>query len=186
MNLGIPVASGFANDLWATFWNPGSFGCTAMLVLSNDAASIWMNVAYALSMAAHHVTIGPEWHDGATLSNQRLLTFKKKVTVKSHPETRMSESELLRKFWHNAARVLTSETTGRVAETFRRLVDVDHLADLTRMWHRARRAIDHVLPCAISRGLEPSRTVAVWPCLACIATRNAKTMAGPRVAPGPG
>ncbi|CCN16866.1 MmgE/PrpD family protein [Bordetella bronchiseptica] len=49
---------------------------------AGDAA---MNVAYAVSMVVHGVRSGPAWHDDATLNNDRLLAFMRKVTVLPHP-----------------------------------------------------------------------------------------------------
>ena len=41
MNLGVPPTSGFADGLWAVFFNaPVPSGCTLMLVLSSETASI--------------------------------------------------------------------------------------------------------------------------------------------------
>lgn len=52
-----------------------------------------MNVAYALSMAAHRVKVGPEWHDDETLNDKRLLAFMEKVEVKPHPDFEKSLME---------------------------------------------------------------------------------------------
>jgi 2-methylcitrate dehydratase PrpD len=50
------------------------------------------------------------------------------------PETRMSDTELVAKFAHNARRVLTAEAIDGVAQTILELDKLEDVCDLTRMW----------------------------------------------------
>ena len=50
------------------------------------------------------------------------------------PETRMSDAELVEKFKHNAARVLTSDTIDRSADMILRLQDIEDVSELTGLW----------------------------------------------------
>ncbi|MBB5498835.1 MmgE/PrpD family protein [Paraburkholderia sp. MM5384-R2] len=49
-------------------------------------------------------------------------------------ETRMSDEELVRKFMHNASRILTSDKAGRIADIILHLDGISDLSKLTHLW----------------------------------------------------
>jgi 2-methylcitrate dehydratase PrpD len=50
------------------------------------------------------------------------------------PQTRMSDAELVRKFEHNASRVLDAAASARVARTILKMEEMQDVSDLARLW----------------------------------------------------
>ena len=51
-----------------------------------SALEAQMSVPYAVSLAVHHVKIGPEWQDLDTINDKRIISFMDKVSAAPHPE----------------------------------------------------------------------------------------------------
>jgi 2-methylcitrate dehydratase PrpD len=124
---------------------------------------------YVISVAAHRVAIGPEWHDKATVRDPQILKFMEKVTIQKHPdyqkvlaedplsalakcevaargkvftvernhrrgtagtEAAATDDDIIRKFRHNAERILSQDKIGRAVDMFMNLEKIDNISKL--------------------------------------------------------
>jgi 2-methylcitrate dehydratase PrpD len=125
-------------------------------------ADAQFNPRYMFAAAAHRVTIGVEWVDKATMTNQDILRFMDKVTFeenrkpgapsrcevtargKTYTEEKAiskwtvgtpvaaSDDEIIGKFRHNASRALVKEKTERAVKAFLNLEEIGEISKLVK------------------------------------------------------
>jgi 2-methylcitrate dehydratase PrpD len=110
-----------------------------------SAIDAQFSAAYNFAVAAHRVTIGPEWQDEATMRDPKILAFMNKVTCSVHPEyTRRPLDDKLMSLGRIEVsangRTYTDETTfayGTPREGF----EIDDAALIAKFAHNAERVL---------------------------------------------
>jgi 2-methylcitrate dehydratase PrpD len=110
-----------------------------------SAIDAQFSAAYNFAVAAHGVTIGPEWQDDATMHDAKILAFMDKVTCEVHPEyTRRPLADRLMSLGRIEVsangRTYTDETTFAYG-TPRPGFEMDDAALIGKFRHNARRVL---------------------------------------------
>ena len=125
----------------------------------NSVVDIQFGPAYIFAMAAHDIPKGVDWQDLELARSPKIHGFADKVTYQAHPEfgTKMTSmvevnargttfreekkfidvhqptsEELIAKFRHNAARILTEPQINNAVDTILGLEQVDNISELMK------------------------------------------------------
>ena len=125
----------------------------------NSIVDINFSPAYTLAMAAHGVPCGVDWQDMELARSPRISDFASRIEYTVHPEFgdnqacrveittydghtyqeergfnslhAMTEDDLLKKYQHNARRILTEQQVGKSVEYFQNLEELPRVSLLT-------------------------------------------------------